>query len=295
MVTVNWIAYDDSNEPIGGVHSQTLTLAVNQQNYSVTIDPAGEFTSLSVWFTNIEDGDGNIRIENFSIGTSVLPADQSLQFGIVAIDADGDVSAVQTLDVLLQGGEESDFTVTSNIDTSSLYLTQSSGSLPTSDTYTGVGSAVDVIDFSTAAFADTTTFAFGADAPIDPSYAIDILSHFDGGSHQIDLSGIFDKSAGAGVVNADNIDDYVQFDDQGGGKVNLLVDPDGAGGSSAAIKIAEISGTAGPDHHLMRSAAVPATSSRWYLIRHSRPQMWLLLTPAEVDGSGLPQRGGRAG
>ena len=106
-----------------------------------------------------------------------------------------------------------------------------------------------MIDFSTAAFADTTTFAFGADAPIDPTYAIDILSHFDVGSHQIDLSGIFDKSAGAGVVNAGNIDDYVQFVDQGGGKVNLLVDPDGAGGSSAGIKIAEISGTAGPDNH----------------------------------------------
>jgi VCBS repeat-containing protein len=133
-----------------------------------------------------------------------------------------------------------------------LFFSPSSGSLPTSDTYTGVGSAVDVVDFSTAAF---TTFAFGAETPIDPTYAIDILSHFDGGSHQIDLSGIFDKSAGAGAVNADNIDDYVQFDDQGGGKVNLPVDPDGAGGSSAAIKIAEISGTAGPDHHALGSSA----------------------------------------
>ena len=51
------------------------------------------------------------------------------------------------------------------------------------------------------------------------------------------------------MVQAGNIDDYVHIVDQGGGKVNLLVDPDGAGGSSAAIKIAEISGTAGPDHH----------------------------------------------
>ena len=71
--------------------------------------------------TDADDYDsGEVRVQGFQLEIAVDPEDQPLQFGIAAIDADGDVSAVQTLDVLLQGGEETNFTVTSNIDTSSL-------------------------------------------------------------------------------------------------------------------------------------------------------------------------------
>jgi VCBS repeat-containing protein len=134
---------------------------------------------------------------------------------------------------------------------------QSAGlaSLSAGNTFIGIGSAVDVVDFSAPAFANITTVAFRADAPLDTTYAVDILSSFDSATRQIDLSGIFGSQPGGGAVNGGNIGSFVHVIDQGGGKVDVLVDPDGASGSGSAVKVASITGTAGADHHALGASA----------------------------------------
>ena len=95
-VTVNWNAYDNGVAVVGGSGNQVLPLPVNNAIFLINIDPPGQFDKIEVWITNIT-GANNVRLENFLIGTSVIPEDQPLHFDVVAVDGDGDVSATTGL------------------------------------------------------------------------------------------------------------------------------------------------------------------------------------------------------
>ncbi len=112
-----------------------------------------------------------------------------------------------------------------------------------------------MIDFASATFAGITAVAFGADAPLDADYAIDILGHFDGDRHQIDLSGLFEQALSSTAVNAANVADHIQAVDNGAGQIAILVDADGPIGATAPVKIAVITGTTGADHHTLGTSA----------------------------------------
>ena len=109
-VTVHWKAYDNGAPVVDGAGSQVLPLPVNNAIFLINIDPPGQFDKIDVWITDIT-GTNNVRLQNFLIGTSVIPADQPLHFDIVAVDGDGDVSATSGFKVLLQGGEPNTLTV----------------------------------------------------------------------------------------------------------------------------------------------------------------------------------------
>ena len=111
-------------------------------------------------------------------------------------------------------------------------------------TFTGLGRAVDTVDFSSANFHDTRTVAFAADAPLrNPDYAVDILTNFDNTHNRVDLSSIFDALA-PGQVNAGNIGDYVTATFDG---TNVMVGASATAG--VPFNVASIAGTAGTDHH----------------------------------------------
>ena len=82
-VTVHWKAYDNGVPVVGGASSQVLPLPVNNAIFLINIDPPGQFDKIDVWITDIT-GTSNVKLENFLIGTSVIPADQPLHFDIFA-------------------------------------------------------------------------------------------------------------------------------------------------------------------------------------------------------------------
>lgn len=206
----------------------------------VTIDPSGEFYKLAVWFTGVDKTDGNIRIEDFRIGTTVIPEDQPLQFGIAATDGDGDVTATQTLDVFLQGGAGPDYTIAGNTD----ILVGSDGKDALtgggadqvliggkgSDTLEG-GSGSDVFEWS---LGDQGT----ADAP-----ATDVIKDFAIGTGG-DVLNLHDLlNAGSGVAHdAATLDQYLDFDEAApGGDVVINVHPVAAGDVTQKITLEGVS------------------------------------------------------
>ena len=135
---------------------------------------------------------------------------------------------------------------------------RSAASFPSIDgggAFTGVGAAVDLMDFSTATFVNATTIAFGVDAPIDATYAADLLSHFDSATRQIDLAGIIETATGAGAANSTNVADCVHAVGAGSGQIDVMVESDGENGSNAPVKIDAVSGTAGTDQDLLGTGA----------------------------------------
>ena len=135
---------------------------------------------------------------------------------------------------------------------------RSAASFPSIDgggAFTGVGAAVDLIDFSTATFVNATTIAFGVDAPIDATYAADLLSHFDSATRQIDLAGIIETATGAGAANSTNVADCVHAVGAGSGQIDVMVESDGKNDSNAPVKIDAVSGTAGTDQDLLGTGA----------------------------------------
>ena len=135
---------------------------------------------------------------------------------------------------------------------------RSAASFPSIDgggAFTGVGAAVDLMDFSTATFANATTIAFGVDIPIDATYAADLLSHFDSATRQIDLAGIIETATGAGAANSTNVADCVHAVGAGSGQIDVMVESDGENGSNAPVKIDAVSGTAGTDQDLLGTGA----------------------------------------
>ncbi|MDD5343648.1 MAG: VCBS domain-containing protein, partial [Smithella sp.] len=66
-----------------------------------TIDPAHDFHT--IYFSVGEDS--NAKVDSFSYSQNLLPESQNLQFGVSAIDSDGDISAPHTLNIELLGGD----------------------------------------------------------------------------------------------------------------------------------------------------------------------------------------------
>jgi hypothetical protein len=193
-VTVNWIAYNDvTGETVSG--STDLYLTINQQNYPIDIDPDGDFDRLAVWFTNIDGSDGNIRIEQFSIGTAVIPDDQALTFEVSATDDDGDVSASTSFDVLLQGGSGPNYTLEGTDEAD--VLAGGAGN----DTLSG-GSGNDIL--TGAAGGDIFQWTLG-DEGTEVAPAVDIIADFGNGTDKIDLRDLLQgESAG-------NLTQYLSF------------------------------------------------------------------------------------
>lgn len=117
------------------------------------------------------------------------------------------------------------------------------------NTFTGLGGAVDLIDFEAAEFAGISTISFRADAPLaNPQFAVDILINFDNSEHRIDLTDLF--AARGDSVNGDNIGQFVHASAQPDGSVALVIGAAGAN-SPAAFQVANISGTAAGGSHAL--------------------------------------------
>ncbi|MEB2328388.1 MAG: type I secretion C-terminal target domain-containing protein, partial [Pseudomonas sp.] len=105
-VQISWAAYGST---VGGtplaLSTQSITLTADGW---VTIDPGVSFENLVVRVDVIGANTGGIRVQDFSYSREVLPDDQSLSFGIVAQDGDGDLSAPSTLDVQITAADSSD-------------------------------------------------------------------------------------------------------------------------------------------------------------------------------------------
>ena len=93
-------------------------------------------------------------------------------------------------------------------------------SIETGGAFTGAGAAVDLMDFSTAAFAIATTITYGVDAPIDVNHAADLMCHFDSATQQIDLSGILEMATGADAANPQNDAEWLPAMDSGSGQID---------------------------------------------------------------------------
>jgi hypothetical protein len=232
-ITVNWQAYDEFDVAIvGGAGSTNIPIPQNNTNVPVSINPPGEFAKLAVWFTNVNGGDGNIRIEQFSIGTVVIPEDQPLQFDIIATDGDGDATQEETLDILLQGGAGPDFTLTAAVATENEILQGGPGN----DTLTGDGENNTLIGeagqdtMTGAGGADTFSFGSTGDSTTSTGTA-DLINGFDDDVDKIDLSSIDanatladDQEFGWGGMNAGYLDGQVTWNEEGGTTTVVRVD-----------------------------------------------------------------------
>jgi VCBS repeat-containing protein len=70
-------------------------------NGTFTIDPTHDFHTI---YFSVEEG-SNAKVDSFSYSQNLLPESQNLQFGVSAIDGDGDISAPHTLNIELLGGD----------------------------------------------------------------------------------------------------------------------------------------------------------------------------------------------
>ena len=218
---------------VNGDGTSTVTLIGSQSNINSALEGLS-YTSNSYRHDNgdeehEDEGHGEVYNDQLIITTTDLG-----HSGAAGPLSDTDV-------IILEIGDDHD---SSNA--------RSAASFPSIDVggaFTGVGAAVDLMEFSTATFANATTIAFGVDASIDANYAADLLSHFDSATRQIDLSGIIEMATGPGAANSANVADSLHAIDRGSGQV------DGQNGANAPGKIADVSGTEAADHYVMGTGA----------------------------------------
>lgn len=98
-------------------------------------------------------------------------------------------------------------------------------------TFTGLGSTIDIIDLASDTFAGTTTVAFTAGTT-----AMDVVSGYDTGRHQLDVSDLLETSG----VTAATIQEYISATDNGSAII-VSVDVDGDG-PQGAVEVASVTG-----------------------------------------------------
>jgi Ca2+-binding RTX toxin-like protein len=111
-VTVHWKTFNDGN--LVDDNSAGISYDVQDSNTEVPvlIGSGSEFDTVEVWFDDL--GTKDVRIQNFSLQTSIIAEDEPLHFEVAAIDGDGDITADVGFEVLMQGGAGPDYTVSGN-------------------------------------------------------------------------------------------------------------------------------------------------------------------------------------
>ena len=231
-VTVHWKTYNDGVLVDDNSAGTSYDVSTSNQPVPVMIGTGSEFDTVDVWFDGLEAKD--VRIESFSLETSIIPEDAPLTFQVAAVDGDGDITASVGFDVLLQGGSGPDYTVSGNAD----ILAGSDGN----DTLIG-GSADQVLiggmgdDTLTGdAGADTFKWSFGDEGTpgtVDHITDFNLAPVADGGD-ALDLGDLLTGES----ANATSLDAYLNFSAEAvTGNAVITIDVDGAGGGTSGQQI----------------------------------------------------------
>ncbi|MBB6468495.1 hypothetical protein HNQ96_004379 [Aminobacter lissarensis] len=99
--TITWAVYGGTTPPTASsIPLETSTTAITiTSDQDILIDPTVTFTYLVVRVDAAGPTSAGIRVQDFEVSKTILPADQSYDFQIVAVDNDGDVSGTQALHV----------------------------------------------------------------------------------------------------------------------------------------------------------------------------------------------------
>lgn len=114
-VVVHWVALNDG-VAVGSSIEAGETVLLPGSNVPVSFDidlsdVSDPYDSVQVWFSGLDTND-DVRIEDFTLGTSIIAEDQPLNFEVTGYDSDGDVSDTSSFSVLLGGGVGPDYTLT---------------------------------------------------------------------------------------------------------------------------------------------------------------------------------------
>lgn len=111
-VNVHWAAYDGSTMVGSDMDGEWVPIPQHgNAEFNINLsDVSGAFDKVEIWFDGLDRND-DVRIESFTVGTSVIPQDQPLNFDVTAYDSDGDISDTSSFSVMLQGGVGPDYTL----------------------------------------------------------------------------------------------------------------------------------------------------------------------------------------
>ena len=228
-------------DEVTGIRLRSFERAVDNENDAVTVVPG----SIEVTVGDFFSAAGTILPPGFAIASTYntiadrLHIDQQqfefLQKYFAGTDTYGDESG--TPDVLTINIE---YSVQDNDGQNTNRITLN---IQGDADYFGLGSAVDLIDFNEPNFAYNRTIGFDDDAPLDSTYAVDILSNFDNAANRLDVSELL--RPGFGGISSGNWYNFISATyDSGTGAVNVRVDPDGDPyGLFEEFQIARVTGT----------------------------------------------------